>query len=158
VESPLFLGGLLMARSGVLHPIKLLEGLRNEVMQSGVRLFERTPVQSISPSGNRVEIRSPGGTVVSEKTVLATNAYTHHVWPGLLNRFLPLYDYILVSEPLTPSQRESLRWRRDAGVTDARTFFNYSRLTADGRVLWGTSEAVYYPPNRVDRSCDHSAV
>src|SRR5262249_12589048 len=34
VESPLFLGGLLMGRSGVLHPIKLLEGLRNEAMQS----------------------------------------------------------------------------------------------------------------------------
>ncbi|HEY9715291.1 MAG TPA: FAD-dependent oxidoreductase, partial [Chroococcales cyanobacterium] len=24
------------------------------------------------------------------------------------------------------------------------------------RILWGTSEAVYYPPNRVDESCDHS--
>ena len=39
---------------------------------------------------------------------------------------------------------------------DARTFFNYYRLTADGRILWGTSEAAYYPGNRVDASCDHS--
>ncbi|HEX7253512.1 MAG TPA: FAD-binding oxidoreductase, partial [Thermoanaerobaculia bacterium] len=81
-----------------------------------------------------------------------------HLWPGLRNRFLPLYDYILVSEPLTPSQRESLGWRRNTGVTDARNFFNYSRLTSDGRVLWGTSEAVYYRGNRVDRDCDHSVV
>ena len=40
---------------------------------------------------------------------------------------------------------------------DSRTFFNYYRLTADGRILWGTSEAAYYPGNRVDVSCDHSA-
>src|SRR5262249_25349426 len=35
-------------------------------------------------------------------------------------------------------------------------FFNYYRLTADQRILWGTSEAMYYPPNRVQESCDHS--
>ena len=37
-----------------------------------------------------------------------------------------------------------------------RTFFKYYRLTADKRVLWGTSEAAYYKGNRVDASCDHS--
>jgi glycine/D-amino acid oxidase-like deaminating enzyme len=157
VESPLFLGALQMPRSGVLHPIKLLEGLRSEAMRSGIRLFERTAVRSILPSGSGVEIRSSGGTVMSEKAVLATNAYTHRLWPRLRNRFVSLYDYILVSEPLAPPLRQALGWRRRVGVTDARTFFNYSRLTSDGRVLWGTSEAVYYRGNRVDRACDHSA-
>src|SRR4029453_18310027 len=38
-----------------------------------------------------------------------------------------------------------------------RTFFNYYRPTADGRVLWGTSEATYYRGNLVSASCDHSA-
>jgi glycine/D-amino acid oxidase-like deaminating enzyme len=42
-------------------------------------------------------------------------------------------------------------------VNDARAFFNYYRLTDDDRIVWGTSEAAYYPPNRVDPSCDHSA-
>ena len=41
-------------------------------------------------------------------------------------------------------------------MTDLRTFFNYYRLTTDNRILWGTSEAVYYSGNRVDESCDHS--
>lgn len=41
-------------------------------------------------------------------------------------------------------------------MVDGRTFFNYYRLTADERILWGTSEAVYYAPNKVDESCDHS--
>jgi glycine/D-amino acid oxidase-like deaminating enzyme len=157
VASPLYLGALLAPKGGVLHPIKLLDGLRLEALRLGVRLFEQTPVTGLSFPRGGVLTLSPAGAVTSEKAVLATNAYTHHLWPRLLKRFLPLYDYILVSEPLTPSQREAIGWRQNRGVTDARTFFNYSRLTSDGRLLWGTSEAVYYRGNRVDRSCDHSA-
>jgi glycine/D-amino acid oxidase-like deaminating enzyme len=69
---------------------------------------------------------------------------------------IPLYDYILVSEPLTPAQREAIGWWRRQGVTDGRTFFNYYRLTDDDRILWGTSEAAYYEGNRVAPACDHS--
>ena len=88
--------------------------------------------------------------------MLATNAYTHHLFPSLLKRFLPLYDYVLVSEPLTAAQREAIGWRNRRAVVDSRTFFNYYRLTDDGRILFGTSEAAYYPGNRVGTACDHS--
>src|SRR6266850_1621344 len=47
-------------------------------------------------------------------------------------------------------------WRPRQGVTDTRSFFKYYRLTADNRILWGTSEAAYYSGNRVDAACDHS--
>ena len=67
--------------------------------------------------------------------VLATSAYTHHLLPGITRRFIPLYDYILVSDPLTPDQRDAIGWRRRQGVTDGRTFFNYYRLTDDDRIL-----------------------
>jgi glycine/D-amino acid oxidase-like deaminating enzyme len=88
--------------------------------------------------------------------VLATSAYTHHLLPAVTRRFIPLYDYILVSDPLTPIQHDAIGWRGRQGVTDGRSFFNYYRLTADNRILWGTSEAAYYAGNRVDPSCDHS--
>ncbi|HJQ64940.1 MAG TPA: FAD-binding oxidoreductase, partial [Gemmatimonadales bacterium] len=88
--------------------------------------------------------------------VLATSAYTHQLLPRIAWRMIPLYDYILVSEPLTAAQRQAIGWQRRQGVTDCRTFFNYYRLTPDGRVLWGTSEAAYYSGNRVDATCDHS--
>ena len=74
----------------------------------------------------------------------------------MLHRFIPLYDYVLVSDPLTPDQRAAIGWRRRQSVTDGRSFFNYYRLTQDDRILWGTSEAAYYPGNRVDSACDHS--
>ena len=101
---------------------------------------------------------APGapGEVVAQRVILATNAYTHQIFPRLQSRFIPLYDYILVSEPLTAEQMSRLGWRRRQSVADMRTFFKYYRLTADNRILWGTSEAAYYPGNRVDPSCDHS--
>ena len=101
VRSPLYLGALLAPKSGVLHPIKLLDGLRREALRLGVRIFEHTPVEALSFPRGRVRTLTPAGAVTSEKVVLATNAYTHRLWPRLLMRFLPLYDYIVVSEPLT---------------------------------------------------------
>ncbi len=101
-------------------------------------------------------MRTGMGEVEARRAVLATSAYTHQLVPGVTHRFIPLYDYILVSDPLTAAQRDSIGWRHRQGVSDGRTFFNYYRLTADDRILWGTSEAAYYPGNRVDPSCDHS--
>src|ERR1041385_8197224 len=147
LDSPLYLGAAFDPDAGIVNPIKLVDKLRR-----GVTLFERTPVTRIA--GNTV--RTPRGAVRARKIVLATNAYSHHLFPRLLRHFIPLYDYILVSQPLTEAQRAAIGWRRRQAVTDGRTFFNYYRLTADNRILWGTSEAVYYRGNRVDEGCDHS--
>jgi len=70
--------------------------------------------------------------------------------------FIPVYDYVLVSEPVTVEQLAAIGWRHRQAMVDFRAFFNYYGLTADNRVLWGTSEAKYYAPNRVDATCDHS--
>ena len=156
LASPLYRGALLAPRAGLIDPVRLLEGLRGEALRAGVRLFERTRVAGFSFPRDRVVIATDRGAVTARKAILATNAYSHQLWPGLASRFLPLYDYILVSEPLTPAQRAKIGWRNRQGVTDARTFFNYYRLTEDGRILWGTSEAVYYSGNRVGPDCDHS--
>ncbi|MGH9364274.1 MAG: NAD(P)/FAD-dependent oxidoreductase [Thermoanaerobaculia bacterium] len=156
IHSPLYLGALLAPAGGTIHPVKLLDGLRREALRLGVRVFERTRVLGFDFPRGEVVVRAEAGSVAARKAVLATNAYTHYLLPRLSARFLPLYDYVLVSEPLTAAQREAIGWEKRRGVTDARTFFNYYRLTSDGRILWGTSEAVYFSGNRVDAACDHS--
>jgi glycine/D-amino acid oxidase-like deaminating enzyme len=123
---------------------------------AGVRIHELTRVRKILFRRDRVELRASGGSLRARKLVLAANAYSHHLRPSLAARFVPLYDYVLVSEPLTSAQRKSIGWSSRRPVVDTRTFFNYTRLTDDGRILWGTSEAAYYPRNRVDPACDHS--
>ncbi|MFN8645565.1 MAG: FAD-dependent oxidoreductase [Gemmatimonadales bacterium] len=156
LHSPLYLGGVAVAGGGILDPARFTEGLRQQAVRAGVRVYERTAVQSLAVAGAGMSLRANGTTLRARRAVLATSAYSHHLLPGLTHRFIPLYDYIMVSEPLSPAQWETLGWRNRQGVTDGRTFFNYYRPTADGRVLWGTSEATYYAGNRVDPSCDHS--
>jgi glycine/D-amino acid oxidase-like deaminating enzyme len=151
LNSPLYLGGGFDPTWGTVHPIKLVDGLKRVAESRGVRIFEHSRV-----TGLDAVIRTDAGTITADKVILATNAYTHHLAPQLLRRYIPLYDYILVSEPLTPAQHAAIGWRRRQAVVDGRTFFNYYRLTAENRILWGTSEAVYYRGNRVDESCDHS--
>ncbi len=156
MHSPLFVGGLEVQGGGILDPARLTDGLRREAVRLGVRVLERTPVEALEEDGAGVRLRASGTAIRARRAVLATSAYTHQLLPAAGRRFVPLYDYILVSEPLTPAQWEAIGWRGRQGITDGRTFFNYYRPTADGRVLWGTSEAAYYRGNRVDPSCDHS--
>ncbi|MBX9689048.1 MAG: FAD-binding oxidoreductase [Candidatus Obscuribacterales bacterium] len=152
LNSPLYLGASLVTGGGIINPIKLVGKIKAEAMKLGVRFFERSPV--IEVKGGTVVTK--GGSINARKIVLATDSYTHHLFPQLLWRFIPLYDYILVSEVLTGEQLRKIGWQNRQGIVDCRSFFNYYRLTSDNRILWGTSEANYYPPNRVDESCDHS--
>jgi glycine/D-amino acid oxidase-like deaminating enzyme len=156
VHSPLYLGGARVAAGGILDPVKLVDGLRREAERVGVTVYERSHVMAIESAGAGVRLRGAHGRVDVRRAVLATSAYTHLLVPQVARRMIPLYDYILVSEPLTAAQREAIGWHGREGVSDGRTFFNYYRLTRDDRVLWGTSEAAYYSGNRVAPECDHS--
>jgi glycine/D-amino acid oxidase-like deaminating enzyme len=158
VRSPLYLGAVEVrgGGSGILDPARLTDGLRREAERLGVRVYERTPVGSLEEHSAGVAIGGEGFRLTARRAIVATSAYTHRLLPGVVHRFIPLFDYILVSEPLTSAQWEAIGWQGRQGITDGRTFFNYYRPTRDGRILWGTSEAAYYRGNRVDAACDHS--
>jgi glycine/D-amino acid oxidase-like deaminating enzyme len=156
LDSPLYLGGVRVRGGGILDPVKLVDGLRGEAERVGVRVYERSGVERLRRAGAGIELPTSTGRVRARRVILATSAYTHRLLPRVARRFIPLYDYILVSEPLSPDQRAAIGWGGREGVTDGRGFFNYYRLTADDRILWGTSEAAYYGGNRVDPGCDHS--
>jgi glycine/D-amino acid oxidase-like deaminating enzyme len=89
-----------------------------------------------------VRVLSDVGSVRAAGVVLATSAY-----PPLLRAIrhyvVPVYDYALMTEPLSPAQRESIGWRRRQGVGDCANRFHYYRLTQDWRILYGGYEAVY---------------
>ena len=62
---------------------------------------------------------------------------------------MPVYDYVLVTEPLTAAQLAAIGWRHRQGVGDVANQFHYYRLTADNRILWGGYDAVYYAGGRI---------
>ena len=154
VDSPRALGGVWQRDAGgVLDPVALAYGLRRAVLALGVRICERSPVARIRDEGGRVVLECPGGRVHARRAVLATSAY-----PPLLRsmrrRMLPVYDYVLVTEPLSAAQRSAIGWANRQGVTDGGNQFHYWRLTADDRILYGGYDAIYHWRNGVGPQLD----
>jgi glycine/D-amino acid oxidase-like deaminating enzyme len=144
VDSPTYVGGLVTrGRSALVHPARLARGLREACLRAGVVVHENTPVTAVERDGGGLRLRTGYGGLRAGQVVLATNAF-----PPLLRRLksyvVPVYDYALVTEPLTTEQRAALGWAERHGISDAGHQFHYYRLTPDDRVLWGGYDAVYH--------------
>ncbi|MGE5376749.1 MAG: NAD(P)/FAD-dependent oxidoreductase [Bacteroidota bacterium] len=144
VRSPLFIGGLNFPRcTALVNPAQLAWGLRKACLDLGVEIFEHSPVTKLEEEKHCVVAFTPQGKTQAARVALATNAY-----PQLLKRLshyvVPVYDYALVTEPLSPAQHEAVGWQGRHGIGDASRLFHYTRTTADGRILWGGYDAVYH--------------
>ena len=149
IDSPTYEGGF-HEPDGVamVHPTKLAWGLREVCLSLGVRFFENTPVREIDsvPGGLRLGTRS--GALHAPKAAWGGGAF-----PGPLRRLkhylAPVYDYALMTEPLTDEQMASIGWQGRQGVSDSANFFHYYRLTADNRILWGGYDIVHHYGGKV---------
>jgi len=156
VQSPTYCAGYWHKVGGVVDPAQLAWGLRDAVLRLGVRLYERTPMQGLAPTGQAVEIRHAGGRVRAQKVVLATNAFRSPV-ARMRRATIPVWDYALMSEPLSASQMESVGWKNRQGIGDSANQFHYYRLSDDNRILWGGYDAIYHYGNRIDASMEQRA-
>ncbi len=144
VKSPLFIGGLGHGNyAALVNPAQLAWGLRQACLEVGVKIYENSPIVRLIEEDKYMVAQTPHGTVRASRIALATNAY-----PPLLKHLsyyvVPVYDYVLMTEPLTPVQRDSIGWHGREGISDASRQFHYTRTTADGRILWGGYDAIYY--------------
>jgi glycine/D-amino acid oxidase-like deaminating enzyme len=146
VNSPTHLGGLSDPRVAMVNPARLVWGLRRACLENGVRLFERTQVTGLGDETQGILVRTQYGQVMAKQVILATNAFPP-LLKGLRRYIVPVYDYALMTEPLTQSQREAIGWAKRIGVGDAGNQFHYYRTSADGRILFGGYDAVYYRNN-----------
>jgi glycine/D-amino acid oxidase-like deaminating enzyme len=149
VDSPTYLGGV-WDRTGcaMVDPARLVWGLRRACLSLGVRLYENTRVERITSVAGGLRLHTPAGQVDAARVALATGAHG-----GLLRRLrhyvVPVYDYALMTEPLTAGQLATIGWRNRQGIGDGGNQFHYYRLSADNRILWGGYDAVYYHGGRI---------
>lgn len=151
LSSPTYLGGL-WSTSGtaMVHPAKLAAELARACVEAGVEIFENSPVTGLDSElrGGPVSVMTRDGFVAADRVALATNAF-----PSLLKRYrlhsVPVYDYALMTEPLSAAQLASLGWKNRQGVSDTGNQFHYYRLSADNRILWGGYDAIYHYGGRI---------
>jgi glycine/D-amino acid oxidase-like deaminating enzyme len=110
---------------------------------AGVRVYERSPVTGFGrgPS-SRFTIRTEKGILQTEYLVFATNAYSI-LFPQLKSMQIPAFTHIVMTEPLSTSQLNSIGWQCRAGVEDARDLIHYYRLTCDNRIVMGGGDVSF---------------
>lgn len=156
VDSPTYLAGLLADDVALLHPAKMAGELARVATDLGVEIFEQTPVSGLAAEGRTgpVTLRTAHGSLCADHVVSATNAF-----PSLVRRFrpytVPVYDYAVMTEPLSSAQREAIGWRGRQGLADLGNQFHYYRLSGDDRILFGGYDAVYRTGKRVRADYEH---
>ncbi|MBO1900669.1 FAD-dependent oxidoreductase [Leucobacter weissii] len=153
IDSPTFLGGVFSPRENAnVHPAKLAAELARHAAEIGVELHEETRITRLAGRPDEaIELETAEGILVrADKVALCTN-----VFPSLLKRYafhtVPVYDYVLLTEPLSDERLASIGWSGREGLADGANQFHYSRLTKDNRILWGGYDAVYFPGGRIKR-------
>jgi len=148
VHSPTYLAGHWHHDAAILDPARLAWGLARACEERGVRIFEGTPVKSIGRVPGGVGLPTPWGAVRAHQVVLATNAF-RPLLKRLRLHVVPVYDYALMTEPLSAAQLDAVGWTRRQALADAGYLFHYYRLTEDQRILWGGWDALYYRGRRI---------
>jgi glycine/D-amino acid oxidase-like deaminating enzyme len=150
VHSPTFLAGLQHNDTcAIVHPAKLAFELARACAEAGVSIFEHTNAKSLTAGTASIQVDTGGAAITARQVVLATNAFPH-----LLRRnrwhTVPVYDYVLATEPLTDAAVQSIGWRNRQGIGDSANQFHYYRMTEDNRIVFGGYDAIYHFGRRVD--------
>ena len=144
VNSPTYLAGAWdKDGTALVQPAALAWGLAAACERLGVRIAERTPATGLASAADGVRVRLRDGVLRAGQVALGTSAF-----PALVHRLrpyiVPVYDYVLVTEPLGAAQRAAIGWRNRQGIGDSGNQFHYYRLTADDRIVWGGYDAIYH--------------
>lgn len=147
ISSPTYLAGLRDRHSvALVDPAKLAWGLLASARMRGIRIFENTEITDYNDEHDRLVLHTANHRITAAKAVVATNAFPSMI-PAVRHRVVPVYDYVLMTEPLTESQWGDIGWTDREGLSDSGNQFHYYRPTEDGRILWGGYDAVYHSGN-----------
>ncbi len=139
----------LRSANGMCDPARLVWRVAELAESAGTRIAEHSHVSRLHRRGPSVHAAFANGAEVrARKVLLCTNAS-----PPLLRRLrsyvAPVYDHVIVTEPLSDAQWQEIGWHQRVGITDAGNQFHYYRPT-DGRILFGGWEATYHFGGRVE--------
>ena len=140
IGSSAFYGGLLDSRAGTINPMGYVRGLARAARAAGARIHTHVPVTSLSRIGDGWQLQTANGCVSASSVVLATNAYTDGLWPGLRDSFVPINYFQVATVPLGERVASILPGRQ--GVWDTGTIMFSLRRDAADRLVIGLMGSV----------------
>ena len=122
-------GAIVDHRSATIQPLSYARGLARAAQAEGAAVHTGTPARALERDGQGWRVVTPSGTIRTETVVLATNAYSGNLWPGLRQSTIPIGCFACATVPL--------------GENIATT------VLPAGRAMYDTQPAIYFA--RLDR-------
>ncbi len=137
-------GGSLLLRGGLLHSAKLVAGIAHAAQRQGAVLC-RVCVTHIEARGGSSLIQTDAGPINTNGLVLAANAWTSELVPGMRDFIVPIRGQMVSFAPIAPVFAVGL----GAAVTDTE---EYWQQTPDGAIVLGGCRSVH--PARDENTLD----
>jgi glycine/D-amino acid oxidase-like deaminating enzyme len=130
-------GGWLNHTGGHINPLGLARGLAKAAIAKGATVYTGSPATGLSrrPDGRWI-VRTSRGSLTAERVVIATNAYSDDLWPGLKRTIVPVFSFQMATRPVSDNVRGTLIPGRQA-VSDTHGDLHFMRWTADNRLVTG---------------------
>ena len=139
IKSKLYYSGMLNEGSYHLHPLKYLYGLTRELIKLKVEIYENSPIKKIIATTNGIKTMTEKNTIQSKYVVVGCNGYLDNLLGKVRNKFMPINNYVLATEPLGKEKALSLI-KNNYAVSDSRFIIDYFRLSGDWRMIFGGGE------------------
>ena len=132
IASDYYFGGMVVERSGKLHPALFYKGLLHACRQRGVVVCAKAAVTQIGRGSSAWRLKTARGALSAGDVVVATNGYTGSLTPALRRRVVPIASHIIATEELPPDLARSLIPRART-LSDTRRVLCYYRMSPDNR-------------------------
>ena len=142
VNSPAYHGGTLDMGSGHVNPMELVLGLARLAQGAGAKIYEQSKVTRLE-KGDPATVHTAGAKITARYVVLACNGYLGRLDSHVAARVMPINNYIVATEPMTPEAQEAIIANNYA-VADSKFVINYFRFSEDHRLLFGGTESYGY--------------
>jgi glycine/D-amino acid oxidase-like deaminating enzyme len=137
IASDYYYGGMVVERSGSIHPALYYKGLLDACRRRGIAVCAEAAVESIGRSGSGWRISTSRGEIAAGDVVIATNGYTGTLTPRLRRRVVPVASHIIATEELPDDLARSLV-PKGRTLSDTKRVLCYYRMSPDGkRMVFG---------------------
>lgn len=137
IASDYYYGGMLVNRTGKIHPGLYHRGLMQAAQRYGATLLGRTKAGALTRTATGWRVETSRGPIEAGEVVIATNGYTGSLTPDLRRRLIPVASHIIATEELDPELARSLIPNQRT-LADSRRILTYYRMSHDNkRVIFG---------------------
>lgn len=138
VNGPRYRYALEYSNTATINPVKLLRALADKITALGGEIILNSACTELEEGHAWVGKKR----INFERAVISTNGFSHSL--GIQKgRVIPVSTSLMMSSPLSEQQRQQLALKTENAVIDNRKIFNYFRLTADNRLIFGGGAPFY---------------